>query len=424
MGQNHEQTDGERVALPRGWVPGTTIAATILFFGGVALLAQFGGPIASIAQERVAETALREGQRYERAGMLSEAIGAYRKALARGLSHAPNNEDCMRRLSALLAEQGRKAEYRLRRNDSLVAGGEFDVDAQAALWIDDDATRQWIGVDSIEKVSGVSAVRIDCASATSDVLLSQTIYVVPGKAYELSIWSRALDITSASFDLAAGENDVRQEIVRADLGGDHEWRQDSFIFTASRETRAVHATIQAAHGAGEVWIDSVSLRDAQPSLIENGSFDQTNDVRASWLGKLQDGMQIESDTENVVEGSTSLRAEIVDGINFGFWQTIDVTPGAAYRLEGWIRTENLGGLGACLEVQDAESGWEGFSAATSPRITGTQDWQRVSIEFVVPAETAWLSVLLRRPSAGGPEVGIGRVWFDAVRLSRAEGANS
>jgi hypothetical protein len=196
------------------------------------------------------------------------------------------------------------------------------------------------------------------------------------------------------------------------------------MFTASNEVRTVSTTIQAAHGAGQLWIDNISLRDALPSLIENGSFDQTNDARRFWLGKLLDGMRVQGDTENVMEGGTALRVELADNLNFGFWQTIDVTPGAAYRIEGWIRTENLGGLGACLEVQDAETGWEGFSVSTSPRITGTHDWQRVSIDFVVPAETNWLSVLLRRPSAGGPEGGTGKVWFDAVRLSRGEGAPS
>jgi hypothetical protein len=133
-------------------------------------------------------------------------------------------------------------------------------------------------------------------------------------------------------------------------------------------------------------------------------------------------MKLQGDTEIVMEGSVSLRAELRDNLNFGFWQSIDVTPGATYRLEGWIRAENLGGLGACLEVQDTETGWEGFSVSTSPRITGTEDWQRVSIEFVVPTETNWLSILLRRPSAGGPEGDIGVVWFDAVRLLRSENA--
>lgn len=422
VGQEHEETDKICVALPRGWVPGATIAATFLFFGAVAFLAQYGGRIAASTQERVSEMALREGQRYERAGMLPEAIGSYRKALAQGLSHAPSREDGMRRLSALLAEQGRKPEYRSRRTDSLVAGGAFDVDAQTKRWTIDDETRQSISIDEIEKVSGMGSVRIVCDTATRDVLISQTICVVPGKQYEMSVWSRAIKLKSAAFDLSTRTDDQKQEISRTDLGADHEWRQDAFIFTASNDTRSVNATIQAAQGAGQLWIDNVSLRDAQPSLIESGGFDKVNDARGQWLGKLLDGMKIQGDTEIVMEGSASLRVELVDSLNFGFWQTIDVTPGAAYRFEGWIRTENLGGLGACLEVQDAETGWEGFSVSTSPRITGTHDWQRVSIEFVVPAETNWLSVLLRRPSAGGPESGAGKVWFDAVRLSRGESA--
>ncbi|MCC6152898.1 MAG: hypothetical protein IT367_04030 [Candidatus Hydrogenedentes bacterium] len=407
--------------LPRGWVSGATIAATILFFVVVAFLARYGGQIATASQGRVAETALRDGHRFERAGMLPEAIAAYRKALAQGLSHAPSNEDCMRRLTALLAEQGRKPEYRLRKTDSLIAGGEFDSDAQSNRWTIDDAARRLIAIDEIEKVSGLGALRIGGAATARDVLINQTIRVVPGKQYEMSVWSRALNSQSASIELT---NDQKQQISRTEIGGDHEWKQDTFAFIASNETRSVNATIQVSHGAGQLWIDNASLRDLQPSLIENGSFEQTGDARALWLGKVLDGMKIQGDTENAMEGSTALCVELVDNINFGFWQTIDVTPGAAYRLEGWIRTENLGGLGACLEVRDAETGWEGFSVSTSPRITGTHDWQRVSIDFVVPAETNWLSVLLRRPSAGGPEGGAGRVWFDAVRLSRGEGAPS
>ncbi len=421
MGQELEQTDQECVALPRGWVPGATIVAAIFFFVVVACLARYGGQIATSSQGRVAETALRDGQRYERAGMVPEAISAYRKALAQGLSHAPSREDGMRRLSALLAEQGRQPEYRLRRTDSLVAGGEFDSDAQTDRWAMDDAAHQRIAIDEIEKISGVGALRIGSDTATNDIFISQKIRVVPGQQYELSIWSRASNAKSASIDLA---NDQKQQILRAELGGEHEWKQSAFTFIASNETRSVNATIHVTNSAGQLWIDNVSLRDALPSLIENGSFDQTSDTRAFWLGKLVDGIQIQGDTENAMEGSTALRADLADNINFGFWQTIDVTPGAAYRLEGWIRTENIGGLGACLEVQDSETGWEGFSVSTSPRIKDTHDWQRVSIDFVVPTETNWLSVLLRRPSAGGPEGGTGKVWFDAVRLSRGEGAPS
>lgn len=421
MGQELEKTEEECVALPQGWVPGATIAATILFFVSVAILARYGGHIAASSQGRVAETALRDGQRYERAGMLPEAISAYRKALAQGLSHAPSREDGLRRLSALLAEQGRQPEYRLRRTDSLVAGGEFDSDAQMNHWAIDDTAHPLVAIDEIEKVSGLGALRIASDTAERDVRISQTIRVVPGKQYEMSIWSRALNTKSASVDLS---NDEKQEISRTELGEEHEWKQDAFTFITPDETRLIHATIHAAQGPGELWLDNVSLRDALPSLIENGSFDHASDARASWLGKLLDGMSVQGDTEIVMEGGSSLHVELVDSLNFGFWQTIDVTPGAAYRLEGWIRTENLGGLGACLEVQDAETGWEGFSVSTSPRITGTQDWRRVAIDFVVPIETNWVSILLRRPSAGGPEGGTGKVWFDAVRLSRGEGAPS
>src|SRR5690606_1097309 len=108
------------------------------------------------------------------------------------------------------------------KTDSLIAGGEFDSDAQSNRWTIDDAARRLIAIDEIEKVSGLGALRIGGDATARDVLINQTIRVVPGKQYEMSVWSRALNSQSASIELT---NDQKQQISRTELGGDHEWKQ-------------------------------------------------------------------------------------------------------------------------------------------------------------------------------------------------------
>jgi len=95
-------------------------------------------------------------------------------------------------------------------------------------------------------------------------------------------------------------------------------------------------------------------------------------------------------------------------------QRVAVTPGATYRLSGFIKTADLTtDSGALLEVQDARS-WTFFAKGTQ-MITGTQDWTYVERTFTVPSDTIEVRVFLRRIAWAGPISGT--MWFDDIALT-------
>ena len=80
-----------------------------------------------------------------------------------------------------------------------------------------------------------------------------------------------------------------------------------------------------------------------------------------------------------------------------FYQKIPVTPGKAYRFEGWIRSEGLVGVqGAWLHVSchRADGSWS--ESSQSLPVTGTSDgWQHRSVEIVPNADVSTVDVCVR-----------------------------
>ena len=90
-------------------------------------------------------------------------------------------------------------------------------------------------------------------------------------------------------------------------------------------------------------------------------------------------------------------------------------PGTVYRVEGYIKTENVAGHGATIFVQhytnpDKPYGWVANLGATKP-LKGTNDWTKVSFEFITPKDSKFylnLQLSLWRAT--------GTVWFDEIKV--------
>ena len=115
------------------------------------------------------------------------------------------------------------------------------------------------------------------------------------------------------------------------------------------------------------------------------------------------------------EGRNGTSALICADVGKGGWTTqwVDLEPGRVYRIEGWVRTEDVEGSGVCIDFSWHDAyGTRLGTAATQPRVMGTTAWTKVSLEAFVPPAAA-KRCLLGTPVTGNTK---GKAWFDDLRI--------
>jgi len=155
--------------------------------------------------------------------------------------------------------------------------------------------------------------------------------------------------------------------------------------------------------------------DPEPAanLLPNSSFEEKTDsgVRAwsqrAWQGELECRWSV------AMPGRTggqcvSIRSD--QGSDAAWTVTVAVEPNAYYRLSGWIKTKDLqGAVGALLNIQNLQH-------VKTPRVTGTEDWTRVSTLFQTGGATQEeINCLF-----GGWGKSTGQAWYDDVALEPIE----
>ncbi|HYP52363.1 MAG TPA: carbohydrate binding domain-containing protein [Pyrinomonadaceae bacterium] len=184
-----------------------------------------------------------------------------------------------------------------------------------------------------------------------------------------------------------------------------------------------------AHSALEVLrgVAPEAARDVAVGRVTNGGFE--GDVNTSgenpfgWSVRQAEQVQAGLDARGA-RGGRSLR------LNFsaraaasysGLSQLVAVEPGARYRLEFFVRTEDLKSASTLLtEVLDGASAEPGrVLGASAPVPAGTNDWQSVAVEFAVPPQSQSVVVRLNRaPCADALCPIFGRIWYDDFSLQR------
>lgn len=86
-----------------------------------------------------------------------------------------------------------------------------------------------------------------------------------------------------------------------------------------------------------------------------------------------------------------------------------VEPGSSYRLEVWVKTEDVTGQAYAHLAWQRGSNW--LSETATPRLSGTNDWQKLSVAAKAPAEADSLVVSLNLARSRGT------AWFDDVGVS-------
>lgn len=165
--------------------------------------------------------------------------------------------------------------------------------------------------------------------------------------------------------------------------------------------------------------------DAVPEAVTDGSFErgvaETTDSRFGWrVARNDPKLEIAADAKVKHDGNRSLRVTFKNYVKTEFYnvfQTVVVVPGKKYRLEFWVRTENLRGM-ALPQVDVINANDDKLIVRSQPFASGTTDWQKFTLDFDAPQNCSGITIRTVRFACGDDCPIAGIFWFDNFELTR------
>ena len=173
--------------------------------------------------------------------------------------------------------------------------------------------------------------------------------------------------------------------------------------------KAQHKVSQASSGEKHVnnMLLNTSAEDTSSTAWRTSRWAQTNYTHS-----------VDSSTSYLGKRSWKVTQDDANPTYIGYYQPINKTSGT-YTLSGYVKTQNVtGGRGAGLYVAFQNANGHFDTALTVPCIQGTNDWQRISLTFTVPAGTTsfWVQMGLLGSN--------GTCWFDCMQLEQGTTMNA
>ncbi|MFN0277247.1 MAG: tetratricopeptide repeat protein [Pyrinomonadaceae bacterium] len=178
---------------------------------------------------------------------------------------------------------------------------------------------------------------------------------------------------------------------------------------------------QALEFSRQLGIDA----DARPETLTNGGFERLinnqDDSRFGWqVGRTDSKVDVSADGSVRHDGARSLKVSFRNYVKpelYAIFQTVVVEPNTNYRLNFWVRTENLKSMGGpLLEVINANDNL-GIGSSKSFQ-TGTNDWEKYFVDFRTPANCSGITIRTARAFCGEQCPIAGVFWYDDFELSR------
>jgi tetratricopeptide (TPR) repeat protein len=166
---------------------------------------------------------------------------------------------------------------------------------------------------------------------------------------------------------------------------------------------------------------------AQPNQITNGGFEEEikgqGKDQFGWSATPVAQTQIGLDPHVAHGGERSLRVifNAPSALNFSnVSQLVVVEPGARYRLEFYMRTENLKTVSSLVVNVVSGEKEQRVLASSAPAPTGTSEWQQVAVDFAAPNNVDGVMIVLGRQACTEGSCPIfGKIWYDDFNLQRA-----
>lgn len=163
--------------------------------------------------------------------------------------------------------------------------------------------------------------------------------------------------------------------------------------------------------------------DAKGETITNGGFEKTigepKETYFGWKITPAEKLEIKTDSTQKKEGTRSLRVlftgysanDLVNHVG----QAVAVEPKKKYRLNFWLKTENLKSAGTpTVEIVNAND--DKLITASKPFPTGSNDWQEITVDFTTPENSEGLFIRMARAYCGDVCPIFGTLWIDDFRI--------
>ncbi|PEC50950.1 hypothetical protein COJ46_01685 [Bacillus sp. AFS077874] len=278
-----------------------------------------------------------------------------------------------------------------------------------------------ISVDSTVSSYGSKSVRISNAASTTAYLYSNGAQVTAGTKLTLSAFGRIQNVSGT------GGANVGIEFYDSNwnyLGSSYSNNvrgngNKEYTVTATAPTNSAYAlaVVELDQASGTVWFDSIQLEKpiktdeghilTDFNMIENSSFEWGGSL---WLTSTSNPATITTEAAWADSYSAKLNLPSVGDSWIGSTD-IPVKPGEPLTLSGFVKTNNLTGSGARIEVNYFDSTGAYLDYATTNFQKGTQDFTRYAVSTTPPANAAIARVY------GTVWSSTGTAYFDNMRLT-------
>lgn len=202
---------------------------------------------------------------------------------------------------------------------------------------------------------------------------------------------------------------------------------------ASMESAGLLNSLIAADNlalARDLWASLIAADGNPAQLVWNGGFESDilkNFSQFDWTLGRSEYARLTIDTSRPHSGARSLKIEFLGRdtteLKDEFRQLAIVRPGTRYRVECYVKSENLVTPdGPRLVVTDKGSTW---IAQSDPVAAGSNDWRQLSVEFVAPkvadASSAVYISIKRKSKYGYDEPTRGAIWLDDFTMVEIRG---
>lgn len=164
--------------------------------------------------------------------------------------------------------------------------------------------------------------------------------------------------------------------------------------------------------------------DAAPETITNGGFekflgDSENAIFGWRINRADTKLDILTDSAVKIEGAKSLKLNFKNYTKpdlYNVTQLVAAQPSGRYSVSFMLRTENLRTAGEPLiEIADANS--DAVIARTQKFPLGSNEWQKITVEFVVPPACDGITIRTARLPCETCTIS-GTVWYDDFKIER------
>ena len=247
----------------------------------------------------------------------------------------------------------------------------------------------------------------------------------PGGQYLQLTYFRDNDVNKISCygsDGVLGQSYAFNYWVNATTVTDRNNRTATYIFNSAGNPRNIvdsQGNAACLNFSDNMLVNEIPFRNTTINLLRNHNFERVVDWSLIHEGASTATGSYVSDASYHGNKSVKINKTNSSGLSF-YRQNQTLSKGQTYTLSAYLKTADISGTGGAKLIARYKNSAGAWVEEQSVAVTGTQDWQRLSLTFTVPANSASTEVQI------GLVLGeaTGTVWYDCIQLEKGPAPTS